>query len=181
MSRYRSKIERLEVRAGEITKQGPQPFTLPEMSIADYVNYFDTQRLPEKLHGIQVHLNYVPNVPLEKRGWSMTPDYLERQEQERVWINEVFAMLEEWYTEGAITADEYQRLTTPQNYSHSRMMELKKRLNYFIPNELGVGCKGFHVFYLRTGEGEGDVIWLRREGDIWIHDDDDPFQGKYNS
>src|SRR5689334_20305871 len=108
----RNVITRLAVIAGQVVGDGLS-YSLPEMDDADYVTFFDYQRIPEELAYIERCLNVTPEYRATEKGVT----YVREQEAKRAELLEMLDMLREWYAEGLLSADDYQRLTTPQDYS----------------------------------------------------------------
>ena len=141
------------------------PYTLPEMTMADVIIYLDYERIPEALADIDL-LKITDDTPASYAS------FVQEKKAKRAGLLEDLALLQEWYEAFEISADTYERLTTPQNYSGEHLQALSDHVAHFIPRSMGNGHKG--AVYCLLGDNDA-TIWLRYENEQWIRCDDDPY------
>lgn|SRR5574338_1061573 len=156
---YKTKIERLEVRAGQVVGSGEQGvLTLPEMTDADTIMYLDGLRIPEELAYLDKCLNVTPDARASLES------YIQAHGARQAWYRELLAGLKEAYEAGEMSLTDYERITTPQSYSPGDLAALREQVSRFIPRWHGKSASGRDVFQLRADAG---WIWLTCENDQW--------------
>jgi len=162
----RNVIARLMVKSGQIVDG--MPYTLPTMAIEDIVIYLDHERIPEEIE----HLNRCLNVTPEYRASESGAAYVREQEAKRAELLDKLEGLKELLADGDISAEDYTRLTTAQDYTGEHKQQLDNHMARFIPRWIGNGYKGA-VYYVLDDHDE--TIMLRYENEQWIRCDSDPY------
>lgn len=141
--------------------QNGKPYTLPEMTDDDYVVYYDSLRIPEELSYLDRCLNAKYPRP------ASVADYIREQEAKRVQLEMKLADIREWYADGLLSAADYERLTTEQNYTIEQKRALYGQVSRFIPRWECTGPRG--DIYSITSE-YGTPVYLRFNNGEWFRD-----------
>lgn len=133
----------------------PDNFTLPEMSIAAYLDYLDSERIPEYLERTQYFLS--------------DPAYKKRHD----FYHQELDALKEAHDAGEIVTADYIRITTPQHYTNEHLRALRDKADSFIPSRNGTASNGAPVYTLMDSSGQ--AIWLTLEDGVWIRHNGFPY------
>ena len=168
---YKKRVERIEVRAGQVmplSKSGP--FTLPEpdedyviaefieRGIVDGLDYQRTQVLPYQ----------------QKNGFSTAETEAKITEFEGL-----RAQVDQWLEMGEITPEIHILILTSRFKRTPEQRDLIKQrytVARYIPRCFGTARDHIPVYYLEDATAPDGTIWLRLEGEQWIRDDADPFR-----
>jgi hypothetical protein len=139
-----------------------QVFHLPQMTkIEEFIRFFDYLRIPECLELYRLHPS----------GNDMMT--AAEKEAERQVCLQLLKALQAMFEANVISAEDYQRLTTPQNHSAEQQAALRERVVRFKPELVGILGDGRRAYQLLTDEG---WIALTLEDGKWYRLDRPPIQ-----
>lgn len=134
---------------------GSRAIKLPEMTEDDYIIWLDSERLPERIAWLKIMDR--PDRPINGN----MRDHLD-------WCLETLNVLKEVHDAGELSDEDYERLTTPQNYDGDHLYELKQHTRRFIPHEFGIDGEKRVMYTLITEQGE--IVITPKNGQWVLYD-----------
>lgn len=144
----------IQALADKIIQQattGQDDFVMPKMDNAQFILWVDSLRIPEFMANMSGHSSLLRD-----------SSYKQRYEHYQT----LLGILKRGYELGFIAADDYQRITTPQDYTPDQRETLRNAVDHFMPRQLGVASNGENVYVMLNQDNE--YINLTHEGGRWI-------------
>ena len=144
----------IQALADKIIQQattGQDDFVMPEMDDSQFILWVDSLRIPEFMADMNGHSSLLTD-----------PSYKQRYEQYQT----LLGLLRRGYELGFVSADDYQRLTMPQDYTPDQRENLRNAVDHFMPRWSGVASNGEKVYVMLDGDGQ--QFHLTHEGGRWI-------------
>src|SRR6188768_2404328 len=111
----------IQALADKIIQQattGQDDFVMPEMDDSQFILWVDSLRIPEFMADMNGHSSLLTD-----------PSYKQRYEQYQT----LLGLLRRGYELGFVSADDYQRLTMPQDYTPDQRENLRNAVDHFMP------------------------------------------------